>query len=129
MRMNRAAQENETNDPHVTLSPEESRACDSTAVREIIPLRRFRKRIKATVLLESNRPAHVRSAVRTGMAVRVGPTIDGATVMQEGPYPLSGNWWDEQAWARVEWDVEIENGMIARCYRDQDGWAIDGIYD
>jgi len=63
------------------------------------------------------------------MAVRVGPTIDGATVMQEGPYPLSGNWWDEQAWARVEWDVEIENGMIARCYRDQDGWAIDGIYD
>ena len=129
MRMNRAAQENETNDPHVTLSPEESRACDSTAVREIIPLRRFRKRIKATVLLESNRPAHVRSAVRTGMAVRVGPTIDGATVMQEGPYPLSGNWWDEQAWTRVEWDVEIENGMIARCYRDQDGWAIDGIYD
>jgi protein ImuB len=129
MRMNRAAQENETNDPHVTLSPEESRACDSTAVREIIPLRRLRKRIKATVLLESNRPAHVRSAVRTGMAVRVGPTIDGATVMQEGPYPLSGNWWDEQAWTRVEWDVEIENGMIARCYRDQDGWAIDGIYD
>jgi protein ImuB len=129
MRMNRAAQENETNDPHVTLSPEESRACDSTAVREIIPLRRFRKRIKATVLLESNRPAHVRSAVRTGLAVRVGPTIDGATVMQEGPYPLSGNWWDEQAWARVEWDVEIENGIIARCYCDQDGWAIDGIYD
>jgi protein ImuB len=129
MRMNRAAEENESNDPHVTLSPEERRASDSTGVREIIPLRRFRKRIKATVLLESNRPAHVRSAIRTGLAVRVGPTIDGATMMQEGPYPLSGNWWDEQAWARVEWDVEIENGIIARCYCDQDGWAIDGIYD
>jgi protein ImuB len=129
MRMNRAAQENETNDPHVTLSPGERRTCDTTAVREIIPLRRFRKRIKATVLLESNRPAHVRSAVRAGLVVRVGPTIDGATVMQEGPFPLSGNWWDEQAWARVEWDVEIENGIIARCYCDQEGWAIDGIYD
>jgi len=94
-----------------------------------IPLRRFRKRIKATVLLESNRPAHVRSAVRAGLAVRAGATVEGATVMQEGPYPLSGNWWDEQAWARVEWDVEIENGIMARCYCDQDGWAIDGIYD
>ena len=129
MRMNRAAQENETNDSHLTLSSGERRAYDSTAVREIIPLRRFRKRIKATVLLESNRPAHVRSAVRAGLAVQLGPTIDGATVMQEGPYPLSGNWWDEQAWARVEWDVEIENGIIARCYCDHDGWAIDGIYD
>jgi len=129
MRMNRAAQENETNDRHVTLSPEERRACGSTAVREIIPLRRFRKRIKATVLLESNRPAHLRSAVRAGVAVRVGPTIEGATVMQEGPFSLSGNWWDEQAWARVEWDVEIENGIIVRCYCDQEGWAIDGIYD
>jgi hypothetical protein len=50
-------------------------------------------------------------------------------VTQEGPFPLSGNWWDERAWARVEWDVEIENGIIARCYCDQEGWVIDGIYD
>ncbi len=93
-------------------------------------LRRFRKRTKATVLLENNRPAHVRAAaVRAGLSVRVGLTIDGATVAQEGPFPLSGNWWDERVWARVEWDVEIENGIIARCYCDQDGWAIDGIYD
>jgi hypothetical protein len=82
------------------------------------------------VLLENNRPAHVRAAaVRAGQAVQVGLTIDGATVTQEGPFPLSGNWWDERAWARVEWDVEIENGIIARCYCDQEGWVIDGIYD
>ena len=93
-------------------------------------LRRFRERTKATVLLENNRPAHVRAAaVRAGFAVPVGLTIDGATVAQEGPFPLSGNWWDERGWARVEWDVEIENGIIARCHCDQDGWAIDGIYD
>jgi len=130
MRMNCAAQENETNDPYPTLSPGQRRAGESTAVRELIPLRRFRKPTKMTVLLESHRPAHVRTeGVRAGLAVRVGLTMDGATVMQEGPYPLSGNWWDEQAWARVEWDVEIENGIIARCYCDQEGWAIDGIYD
>jgi protein ImuB len=82
------------------------------------PLRRFRKRTSATVLLENNQPAHVRAA-----------NIDGTAMAREGPFPLSGNWWDEQAWARVEWDVEIENGIIARCYCDHDGWAIDGFYD
>jgi len=96
----------------------ERRACDSTAVRGCIPLRRFRKRKKATVLLEHNHPVHVRVS-----------EIDGPTIAEEGPFPLSGNWWDERAWARVEWDVEIENGVIARCHCDQDGWAIDGIYD
>ena len=92
--------------------------------KQRIPLRRFRKRTKATVLLENNRPAHVRAA-----EVRAGLVVEGATVTQKGPFPLSGNWWDERAWAQVEWDVEIENGVIARCHCDQDGWAIDGIYD
>ena len=87
-------------------------------------LRRFRKRAKATVLLENNRPAHVGAA-----SVRAGLALDGATVMRDGPFPLSGNWWDERAWARVEWDIEIENGIIARCHCDHEGWAIDGIYD
>ena len=94
------------------------------AVRGYVPLRRFRKRKKATVLLENNRPAHVRAA-----EVRAGLAVEGTTMRQEGPFPLSGNWWDERAWARVEWDVEIENGVIARCHCDQMGWALDGIYD
>jgi protein ImuB len=99
-------------------------ACDSTAVRGCIPLRRFRKRKKATVLQENNRPAHVRAT-----EVRAGLAVEGTTMRQDGPFPLSGNWWDERAWARVEWDVEIEKVVIARCHCDQDGWAIDGIYD
>jgi protein ImuB len=104
--------------PHPTLSPRERGACDSVAVRGCVPLRRFRKRKKATVLLEHNHPVHVRAS-----------EIDGPTIAEDGPFPLSGNWWDERAWARVEWDVEIENGVIARCHCDQEGWAIDGIYD
>jgi protein ImuB len=81
-------------------------------------LRRFRKRAKATVLLENNRPAHVRSRETEAM-----------TIAQNGPFPLSGNWWDEHAWERVEWDVELENGIVARCHCDKNGWALDGIYD
>jgi protein ImuB len=81
-------------------------------------LRRFRKRMKATVLLENNRPAHVRAA-----------EAEGVTVAQDGPFPLSGNWWDEKAWAQVEWDMELEDGVVARCHWDKEGWAVDGIYD
>jgi len=112
------ARGDEENGPHPTLSPGERGACDSTAVRGCVPLRRFRKRTKATVLLQNNRPAHVRA-----------PEVEGTTIAKNGPFPLSGNWWDERAWARVEWDVEIENGVIARCHCDQMGWALDGIYD
>jgi hypothetical protein len=110
--------------PSLPAGERERRACNGTAVREHIPLRQFRKRAKATVLLENNRPAHVRTA-----EIRAGLAVEGATRAQDGPFPLSGNWWDERAWARVEWDVEIENGVIVRCHCDQDGWAIDGIYD
>jgi protein ImuB len=83
-----------------------------------IPLRRFRKRANATVLLENNRPAHVRAK-----------EIEGLSAANDGPFPLSGNWWDERAWSRVEWDVELDHGTVARCHCDEDGWAVDGIYD
>src|SRR5438067_10587322 len=83
-----------------------------------IPLRRFRKHKSAAVLLDGNKPAHVRGA-----------TTDGVVVAQIGPYPLSGNWWDEQAWARMEWDVQVADGTLLRCHVSEDGWEIDGIYD
>jgi protein ImuB len=83
-----------------------------------IPLRRFRKRKSAKVLLDGNKPVHVRA-----------PATEGVAVAQAGPYPLSGNWWDERAWGRVEWDIQVANGMLLRCHVSEDGWAIDGIYD
>lgn len=83
-----------------------------------VPLRRFRKRKKVMVLLDGNHPVHLRSG-----------EIEGAVFSQNGPFPLSGNWWDERAWARLEWDVELENGTVARCHCDAEGWAVDGIYD
>jgi hypothetical protein len=91
-------------------------AVDNDGVQ--IPLRRFRKYKSAAVLLDGNKPAHVR-----------GTTTNGVVVAQTGPYPLSGNWWDEQAWARVEWDVQVADGTLLRCQVSEDGWEIDGIYD
>ena len=81
-------------------------------------LRRFRSPLPAAVLLAKNRPAHFQSAAAQG-GVRA----------EKGPYLLSGNWWDGKAWARAEWDVELENGALCQCHSSGGQWALDGIYD
>jgi protein ImuB len=91
-------------------------------------LRRLRTNVSASVLLNENKPAHIRSA-----------RIEGEVSAHKGPYATSGNWWDETNWSRIEWDVQLENGVVARCHQSppsqsygvagESGWAIDGIYD
>src|SRR4051812_13704231 len=81
-------------------------------------LRRFRSPLPASVLLAKNRPAHFRSA-----------KVQGAVRTEKGPYLASGNWWDEKAWDRAEWDVELENGALCQCHSSAGQWALDGIYD
>ena len=81
-------------------------------------LRRCRAALPASVLLAKNRPVHFRSA-----------KVEGAIRAGKGPYRASGNWWDENAWARAEWDVELENGAVCQCHSTGGQWALDGIYD
>jgi len=81
-------------------------------------LRRFRPAAPASVLLDEDTPAHVRGVDSCGKVVR-----------QHGPYLSSGNWWDEKWWARAEWDLQLENGVLCRSYESVDGWKIVGIYD
>jgi protein ImuB len=81
-------------------------------------LRRFRLPAPASLLLVNNRPSHLRSA-----------EIQGDVLGQKGPYPASGNWWDENAWERVEWDLELENGALCQCHSSGGRWELDGVYD
>jgi protein ImuB len=81
-------------------------------------LRRFRSPVPASVLLVKNRPAHFRSA-----------KIQGDVRAEKGPYTASGNWWDEKAWDRAEWDLELENGALCQCHASGGQWELDGIYD
>lgn len=81
-------------------------------------LRRFRSPVPASVLLVKNRPAHFRSA-----------KVQGNVRDEKGPYTASGNWWDEKAWARAEWDLELENGTLCQCHASGGQWELDGIYD
>lgn len=46
-----------------------------------------------------------------------------------GPFLASGQWWDQAAWSRAEWDLQLPNGTLCRCHEQGEGWAMDGIYD
>jgi len=104
---------------------------DSHALRtahSTAALRRFRPTVSASLLLDEDTLAHVRSA-----------EISGKIIEQRGPYFLSGNWWDEKSWARAEWDVQLENGELVRVNESdppsqgygvaRGTWKVDGIYD
>ena len=81
-------------------------------------LRRFRWPVGASMLLVRNRLAYLRNA-----------EIHGAVLRQKGPYTASGNWWDEKAWERAEWDLELENGALCQCHWHAGRWEFDGVYD
>ena len=81
-------------------------------------LRRFRPNVPASVLLDEDTPAHVRSA-----------EMSGKIIEQRGPYLLSGNWWDEKSWGRAEWDLQLQNGELVRAHEREGVWKIDGVYD
>jgi protein ImuB len=91
---------------------------DATERVPPIALRRFRPAVCASVFLSEDIPAHLRSA-----------NVNGKVAEQRGPYLASGNWWDETAWAREEWDLQLENGALIRCHQSRERWATDGIYD
>jgi protein ImuB len=81
-------------------------------------LRRFRPAASASVLLDEDRPAHVRSL-----------DIHGKVIQHRGSYLISGNWWDEKSWACAEWDLQMEHGDLVRVHEAEGTWNIDGIYD
>jgi protein ImuB len=83
-----------------------------------LALRRFRPSVSASVLLDEDGPAQVRSA-----------DVHGQIVKQRGPFLISGNWWDEKSWACAEWDLQLDAGELVRCHESEATWRIDGIYD
>ena len=73
-------------------------------------------------------------------------SLGGQIIDQVGPFLLSGNWWDEKAWARAEYDMQLEAGELIRAHEGPpcistsqplnnaslarpSTWKIDGLYD
>ena len=96
----------------------EGRVRGLLATLQGVALRRFRPAVSASLLLDEDTLAHVRSA-----------EISGKVINQRGPYLLSGNWWGEKSWARAEWDLQLEDGELIYAHEAEGIWEIDGVYD
>ena len=91
-------------------------AADPAAPTTRPVLRRFRPPINAAIFISQDR--HLNS-----------DKVRGQILDQNGPFLLSGNWWDEKSWIRAEYDMQLENGEIVRGHEAESSWKLDGIYD
>ncbi len=82
------------------------------------PLRRFRPPLPAEVACDGATPAFLRCAA-----------AQGRVRSARGPWISSGQWWSAGAWAREEWDAELEPGGVFRLLRSGAVWRVDGVYD
>ncbi|HZQ23417.1 MAG TPA: DNA polymerase Y family protein [Terriglobales bacterium] len=89
-------------------------------------LRIFRPPLGAMVKLRDGKPAHVVCERRQ--------EVQGEIVWLAGPWRSSGDWWQQDGWAREEWDIALpaETGMaLYRLTRDlfRGRWFVEGTYD
>jgi protein ImuB len=95
-------------------------AAPSPGIPLRLSCRLFRPALAATVRLNKERPAWVMAA-----------SIRGAVREAAGPWRTSGEWWTQTHWARDEWDIGLDNGVLYRIYRELDSsrWFLDAMYD
>ncbi|HEU5397445.1 MAG TPA: hypothetical protein VFV81_09770, partial [Verrucomicrobiae bacterium] len=98
-------------------SPATGTAQPKTSVSGL-SLRRFRPPLPAQFEFRGDGPAVLRCK-----------RFAGAVTERRGPFFSSGNWWDNDRWAREEWDVAMSDGSLLRIFRSDSGCFVEGIYD
>jgi protein ImuB len=106
--------------------PEENYAPAPETKNAVTALRIFRPHAIATVTLHDGKPARVVCPRRK--------EISGEVLWTAGPWRSSGDWWEQDGWARDEWDIALqcETGIaLYRLVRDLLGakWLVEGTYD
>ena len=84
--------------------PKKSNDVSSTA--PVTALRMFRPPLRATVTLREGKPTHVVCPKRK--------EVQGEILWMAGPWRSSGDWWEQDGWARDEWDIAIQSSLISR---------------
>lgn len=78
-------------------------------------------------------PRPVEVDTHGGRPVRVRDTsgLDAAVETSAGPWRRSGHWWDTDAWAHDEWDVELADHTVWRLAHDRltNAWSLTAVYD
>jgi len=91
----------------------------------VTALRIFRPPVDVLVTMQNGKPACIDCSKKE---------MQGEILWAGGPWRSSGDWWEEEGWARDEWDIAVqgETGVaLYRLVRDRlDGrWILEGTYD
>jgi protein ImuB len=105
---------------------EDKPAGNQEKANAVTALRIFRPPLRAAVTLRDGGPSR--------LACSGHKHIQGEIVWAAGPWRSSGDWWDQEGWARDEWDIAMqeETGIaLYRLVRDllSGGWYVEGTYD
>jgi protein ImuB len=92
----------------------------------VTALRIFRPPVPATVTLQEGRPVRIACPKRK--------EIGGEILWAAGPWRSSGDWWEQEGWARDEWDIALQEATgitLYRLVRDllSGQWRLEGSYD
>jgi protein ImuB len=92
----------------------------------VTAMRIFRPPLKATVTLQQGKPARIECPGRK--------EICGEILWAAGPWRTSGDWWEQEGWARDEWDIALQEATgitLYRLVRDllSGQWRVEGNYD
>jgi protein ImuB len=92
----------------------------------VTALRIFRPPATVTVTLQEGRPTFISCLKRK--------ETRGAILWAAGPWRSSGDWWEQEGWARDEWDIAVQEETsigLYRLVRDLLGgrWLLEGSYD
>lgn len=72
----------------------------------VTALRMFRPPLRATVTLRDGKPVHLVCQKRK--------ELQGEILWIAGPWRFSGDWWEQDGWARDEWDIAIQSSVTSR---------------
>jgi protein ImuB len=92
----------------------------------VTALRLFRPSVRAEVTMREGEPVRLTCPKRKDLS--------GEIVWTAGPWRSSGDWWEQEGWARDEWDIALqsETGFaLYRLVRDHfsSRWFVEGSYD
>jgi protein ImuB len=98
----------------------------------VTALRIFRPTVPATVTLHEGSPTHIVCLKRKGKDKD--KEIQGQILWAAGPWRSSGDWWEQEAWSRDEWDIAVQAETeitLFRLVRDllAGRWFVEGTYD
>ena len=109
------------------FSPPRHRGTEKNDLDDLVTaLRMFRPPVGVVVTVQDGKPESINSPKNK--------EVQGKILWAAGPWRSSGDWWEQEGWARDEWDIAVQGKTgiaLYRLVRDllAGRWFVEGTYD